>query len=88
MGSVIRIQMLDGVVRVPLRDNDIVLVSLFLYHINIPGLFNTKPMLLEEQSHNIWFTLSNRDINNRYTVIVRNNFDTIQEMSETNAPND
>ena len=35
-----------------------------------------------------WSLLTNRDIVNKYTVTVRNKFDTLQEISETHTPND
>ena len=33
-------------------------------------------------------SLTNRDINNRYTVTVRNEFETFQKIFETHSPND
>ena len=35
-----------------------------------------------------WSLLNSRDISNKYTITQRNNFDTLQEISETLTPND
>ena len=40
------------------------------------------------QNHTLWLVLNNRDINNKYTITLRNKFDAPQEISKILTPND
>ena len=35
-----------------------------------------------------WFLLDNKDISNKYTMMLRNKFDALQEISESLTPNE
>ena len=38
--------------------------------------------------HYDWFLLNNRDIRDKYTLTLRNEFDSLQEKTKTHTPND
>ena len=38
--------------------------------------------------HYEWSSLKNSDISNKHTIVVRNKFDNLQELSEILTPND
>ena len=38
-------------------------------------------------THYDWFLLNKRDINNKYTIALRNKFDALQKISEVLSPN-
>ena len=39
-------------------------------------------------AHYDWYQFNNRDISDKYTIILRKKFDALQEISETLTPND
>ena len=51
------------------------------------SLYRNKKQTLKTTHYN-WSSLTNKDISNKYTLTVRNKFDTLQEISEANTLND
>ena len=51
------------------------------------SLYRNKKQMVKTTHYN-WSQSTNRDSSNKYTVIVRNKFDTFQLISETHTPND
>ena len=51
-------------------------------------LFNAEQMISETTKHYDWALLNNRDIRDKYVLELRNRFETLQEKTEKNTPND